>query len=173
MPLVFRFDFNSISIDYAPFCGGSINQLLAILKGNSKPTVHLNPLQFGKFVNRDGFFYSICFVLRINGIGRNFELSFHLRSGRNQLSFEGCKIAIFINNSSFNSWPRQFFVNPYNPFICIGLLNLNKSVIWETLIRALIPDFGNFVVVNPWVFLDMNNGKIPVSQAIFRNKRFA
>jgi hypothetical protein len=173
VPLILGLNLYGIPVNNPAFRRGSVHQLFAVLEWNAKSAIYLNTKKFRKIVYSNSFFYSICFVLWVNGIGRDFESTFNLCSRRNQLLFKGCEIAIFINNPSLNSWSRQFLINPYNTFICIGLLNLNKRMFWEPFIRTGISDFRDLVVIYSGVLLNVDYRKVPISQAVFGNKRFA
>jgi hypothetical protein len=46
-------------------------------------------------------------------------------------------------------------------------------VIWEALIRAGLANIWSLVIIDSWVFFDVDNGKIPITIAILGNERFA
>jgi len=46
-------------------------------------------------------------------------------------------------------------------------------MIWKSGIGTFVSNFWSFIVINPWIFFDMDNRKIPITIAIFGYKCFA
>jgi hypothetical protein len=147
--------------------------LLGVFKGNSVTWVHLNSGQWGKLIYPDSLLDPEGLVFRGNGTGDNPESRISFGSCRYGLPRKGGVVAVIVDNPSRNDRAIQLLVDPDNPFVRVGGVNLNEGVVQEPLIRAWISHIGGSVIVHPWVLLYMDNRKVPISIAIFSNEGFA
>jgi hypothetical protein len=46
-------------------------------------------------------------------------------------------------------------------------------MVWKSLIRTRLANIWSLVIIDSWVFFDVDNGKIPITIAILGNKRLA
>lgn len=173
MPLVFWFNFYRFKSIYPSNSSGRINQLFCIFKGNPITWIYLESCKWRKLINLNGLLNAECLIFWGNCARNNFISSIRLRSCCYWLARQGGIVAVTINNPTRNNWAVQLFVNPNYPFIGVGWQHLNECMVWETLIRTRVANFGCLVIINPWVFFDVDNRKIPITVAVFRNKRFA
>lgn len=171
MELIFGFNLYRLKPVHTPNGSSRIYQLLGIFKGYTIAGIDLKSSKWGKFINANGLPNTKCLVFGSNST-RNHPISrICLCPCCYRLTRNRGVVAVIVQNTPRNYWPIQLFIDPQHSFVGISGQYLNKSMIWEACIRALVSYLWGLVVVNPWVFFDVDNRKVPITVAIFSYKR--
>ena len=171
MELVLGLNFHRLKPVYAPNSSSRIYQLFGIFKGYAITRIDLKSRKWRKLINTNSLLNPERLIFGRNST-RNYSIS--------RIGFCPCcyrltrkcgVVSVIVQNPPRNNWSVQLFVDPQYPLVSIGGQYLNKSMIWEACIRALISDLWSLVIINPWVFFDVDNRKVPITVAVFSYKR--
>jgi hypothetical protein len=94
-------------------------------------------------------------------------------SRNNGLAGKGGNVPVFINNLPANNGAIQLFIDPQDSLIRVSWQGLGKSMVRETLIWAGFAHIWSLVIIDSWIFFDVDNREIPITIAILGNERFA
>jgi hypothetical protein len=171
MKLVFGLNFYRFKPVYTSNSSSRIYQLLGVLKGYAITRIDLKSRKWRKLINTNSLLHSKRLIFWSDCAG-NYSIScIGLCPSGYGLTRKCGVVAIIVQNPTSNNGPIQLFVDPQHPFVGISGQYLNKGMIWEACIRALVSYFWSLVVINPWVFFDVDNRKVPITVAVFSYKR--
>ena len=171
MELVFGLNFHRLKPVYPSNSSSRIYQLFGIFKGYAITRIDLKSRKWRKLINTNSLLNAKRLIFRRNGT-RNYSISrIGLCPSGDRLTRERGVVAVIVDNSTRNNWSVQLFVDPQYPLVSIGGQYLNKGMIWEACIRTLVSHLWGLVIINPWVFFDVDNRKVPITVAVFSYKR--
>ena len=171
MPLIFGLNFYRLKAINASHCRRRIYKLLGVFKGYAITRINLKSRKRRKLINTNSLLYAKSLIFRRNSTGNHSISSISFSPRCYGLTRKCGVVAVIVDNSTSNNGPIQLFIDPQYPFVGISGQYLNKSMIWEAGIRTLVPDLWSLVIINPWVFFDMDNRKVPITVAVFSYKR--
>ena len=171
MKLVLWLNFYGLKAINAPHCRRRIYKLLGVLKGHAITRIYLKSSKRRKLINLNCLLNPKCLIFGGNGTGNHPISRICLCPCCYRLTRKRGVVAVIVQNPPRNYGPIQLFVDPQYPFVGIGGQYLNKSMIWEAGIGASVSYLWSLVVINPWVFFDVDNRKVPITVAVFSYKR--
>ena len=171
MELVLGLNFYRFKPVYTPNSSSRIYQLFGIFKGYAITRIDLKSRKWRKLINTNSLLNTKRLIFGRNGT-RNYSISrIGLCPSGHRLAGKGSVVAVIVQNPPRNNWSVQLFVDPQYPLVSIGGQYLNKGMIWEACIGTLVPHLWGLVIINPWVFFDVDNRKVPITVAVFSYKR--
>jgi hypothetical protein len=171
MKLVFGLNFYRFKPVYTPNSSSRIYQLLGVFKGYAITRIDLKSRKWRKLINTNSLLYAKSLIFRRNSTGNHSISRISFSPSGYGLTRKCGVVAVIVQNPTSNNGPIQLFVDPQHPLVSIGGQYLNKCMIWEACIRTLVPHLWGLVIINPWVFFDVDNRKVPITVAVFSYKR--